>query len=405
MTTPTPQPSGVSLLGNIFDIDPSRTWESLKTVAEKYGETVCQTPAIASRSSSWRGPALAEELCDEKRFRNFVGGPIIGIRYGVGDCLFAAFDHEESWGVAHRIIAPRLCRDAVAGMFDEMRDTTMELIAKWRSIGPGANRVSTIGELNRLNLEAMEEAPSEAMKRPTRPGFLNWPLYGGKLKRATSTMRAYAAEAARHRKENPSEHRDLFWALLKAKDPGTGKSLGESQVIDEVVAMPTCSSTAPCLPSQVIHSLMENPHVITNARGELDTVVGGEGSPLSRCRVRAVAATTASPVLPGGGKYAVARDRAIIIVLAAINRDPAVFSDPLAFDLGHMTGEVFERLLHGVRRYFGNGNSGEVDFEKADPAYELKRDGRFNMRPVDFYAKSPSEFALIRRGCAGERRS
>ncbi|RYP55325.1 hypothetical protein DL768_000080 [Monosporascus sp. mg162] len=29
----------------------------------------------------------------------------------------------------------------------------------------------------------------------------------------------------------------------------------------------------------------------------------------------------------------------------------------------------------------------EVGIEKADPAYELKRDGWFNVRPVDFYAK------------------
>ncbi|RYP53531.1 hypothetical protein DL769_010506 [Monosporascus sp. CRB-8-3] len=100
------------------------------------------------------GPALAEELCDEKRFRKFVRGPIIEIRYGAGDSLFAAFDHEENCGVAHRIIGPHLYHDVVAGMFDEMRDNMMELIAKWRSLGPDASRASAIGELNRLNLEA-----------------------------------------------------------------------------------------------------------------------------------------------------------------------------------------------------------------------------------------------------------
>ncbi|RYP53532.1 hypothetical protein DL769_010507 [Monosporascus sp. CRB-8-3] len=71
------------------------------------------------------------------------------------------------------------------------------------------------------------------MKRPIQLGFLNWLLYNGKLKRAISTMQAYAADVARHRRENPSESRDLLWALLNGKDPGTGKSLGESQVTDD----------------------------------------------------------------------------------------------------------------------------------------------------------------------------
>ncbi len=38
MSSPIPQPPGVPLLGNIFDVDPNNTWWSLKTLAEKYGE-------------------------------------------------------------------------------------------------------------------------------------------------------------------------------------------------------------------------------------------------------------------------------------------------------------------------------------------------------------------------------
>lgn len=38
MTTPIPQPPGVPLLGNIFDVDPSNTWISLQKLWEKYGE-------------------------------------------------------------------------------------------------------------------------------------------------------------------------------------------------------------------------------------------------------------------------------------------------------------------------------------------------------------------------------
>ena len=40
MTTPIPQPSGIPLLGNIFDVDPSNTWNSLQKLWEKYGQCI-----------------------------------------------------------------------------------------------------------------------------------------------------------------------------------------------------------------------------------------------------------------------------------------------------------------------------------------------------------------------------
>ena len=217
------------------------------------------------------GAALAGELCDEKRFRKYVGGPIVEIRHTVHDSLFTAFENERSWGVAHRIIAPQLAPTRVADMFDEMGDTTAELVRKWRelavaggsgggdSASSGLHKVLPIDEFNRLNLEVtsrtlygkelncltgpehpviqgMEDATSEAMKRPTRPGFLNWLVYGGKFKRATDTLRSWAAELVRSRKEDLSSgastaasRRDLLWALLNSQDPETGRSFTESQ--------------------------------------------------------------------------------------------------------------------------------------------------------------------------------
>lgn len=527
MTTPIPQPRGVPLLGNIFDIDPSNTWSSLKTLAEKYGKQtgghlsggwgigilprgksreglkadarnlhprlprpgeIFQITVLGKTIVFVAGAALAEELCDERRFRKLVAGPIVEIRYAVHDALFTAFDHEESWGVAHRIIAPRLGREAVGDMFGEMRDATAALVERWRGLGESNNNnavISPIKELNRLNLEvttrtlfgkalgdgdgdgggaagaehpmiqAMEDATSEAMRRPTRPGLVNWLLYGGKFRRATAAMRAYAADLVRHRRAGAADRRDLLWALLHGRDPETGRALTESQVLDEIVSMPIGSSTAPALLSTAVYYLAENPAVVEKARRELDAVVGGvpgSGSsgdgrppPLEREHLarlpyvegvlreamrlgfpapgfniepipRAAAGgddggggreREREPVLLGGGKYAVAPDQGMIVVLAGVNRDPTVFADPLAFDPDRMVGEAFGRLPAGARRWFGNGKREcvgrhwawqfclvvlvallrELDLEKADPAYELRQDGWFNLRPVDFYAK------------------
>ncbi|KAL2129415.1 hypothetical protein VTI74DRAFT_7826 [Chaetomium olivicolor] len=452
MSTPIPGPPGVPLLGNIFDINTNNTWWSLKTLAEKYGE-IFKINALGHQIVFVASAALAEELCDEKRFRKYVGGPIVEIRYAVHDSLFTAFDHEESWGVAHRIIAPQLSPEGVAGHFDEVLKCTDELIAKWHALG-SEKRIKPLDDLNRLNLEAtvltlfgkklnclngpehpmiqaMEVSTSEAMKRPNRLKLLNWLVHGGRFKKATKTMRIFAAELVKERQEHPSDRRDLLWTLMNAKDPDTGKAFTESQVIDEIVTMPIGSSTAPCAMAAAILFLIQNPDKLVKARDEIDAVVG-EGplrqehlsqlpyvAGIVRETLRLSCAAPGfniepipkpgdkSPVLLAGGKYQVAHNQPMIIVLAGVNRDPAVFEDPLAFQPERMVGESFDRLPAGVKKWFGNGKREcigkhwawqflavvtaklirEVDFEAVDPEYQLKQDGWFNIRPVDFFVK------------------
>lgn len=395
--------------------------------------------------------ALCQELCDEKRFRKFVGGPIVEIRYAVHDSLFTAFDHEASWGIHHRILAPLLTPSAVAAHFGAVRDCATELTAKWKELGPGA-RVSPIDELNRVDIEtttlafygrklgnitgqphpmiaAMDGATSEAIKRPTRPKLLNWLLYGSKFKRDTAAMRKYAAECLAYRKANPTDRQDMLHTMMTAKDPETGTSLTEEQIIDEIVTMPIGSSTAPCNISSAIYYLLQNPECIAAARDEIEASVGAAElthdhldrlpycAGIVRESMRLCAAApgfniepvpgTKGPVKLAGGKYQVPEKQTMIIVLHGVNRDPAVFDEPEAFRPERMMGEAFERLPQGARKWFGNGKRAcigrdfawmwnvvvlvtllrEVDFEMADSGYKLKQDGWFNLRPVEFFVK------------------
>jgi len=105
-----------------------------------------------TESSSSRGQDSQKSLCDKKRFRKYIGGPIVEIRQAIHDALFTAFDHKESWAISHRIIAPKLLQQAVTQWFDEMRDIASELIEKWNGLGAD-NTISPMAELNRLNLE------------------------------------------------------------------------------------------------------------------------------------------------------------------------------------------------------------------------------------------------------------
>lgn len=479
MSQAIPQPRGLPLVGNLFDIKPSNTWQSLKKLAETHGE-IFQIKVLGRTIVFVAGVDLAEEVCNEKRFRKYVGGPIVEIRYAVHDALFTAYDHEHSWGIAHRIIAPRLSREAMESHFGEMRDTATELINKWAALGrgtapagsdgiaaePGAARLTLVDELNRLNLEAttltlygkrlhclegpmhpmiggMERSTSEAVMRPTRPGFLNSLWYGGKFKKATAAMRDYAADLVEHRRANPSDRDDLLAALLGHTDPETGLGLTDSQVIDEVVSMPIGSSTAPCLLTTAVYHLIRNPEVVAKARQEIDDVIGPDdefrpehlsrlpylegivreslrlGHPAPGFNLEPVpglddgekAAGAPPPIQLGGGKYQIAHDQKVILVLAGVNRDPAYFEDPLAFRPERMMGEAFDKLPKAASRWYGNGKRecvgkhyawmwnmitlamlvNHVDFELVDPAYDLEKagmDGWFNVRPMGFEVKA-----------------
>lgn len=112
-------------------------------------------------------------------------------------------------------------------------------------------------------------------------------------------------------------------------------------------------------------------------------------------------------MLLGGGKYQIAHNQAMIIVMAGVNRDPAVFEKPLAFRPERMMSEAFGRLPAGAKRWFGSGKREcvgkhyawqwtmtvlammlrKVDFEPVDAEYELEQDGWFNVRPIGFQVR------------------
>ncbi|KAF3763222.1 hypothetical protein M406DRAFT_356979 [Cryphonectria parasitica EP155] len=250
------------------------------------------------------------------------------------------------------------------------------------------------------------------MRRPTRPGLVNWLFHSRRWRESKTAMReGYAAPVITHRRRNPTSRRDLLGALLKGRDPDTGEALRESQIVDEVVTMPIGSSTAPCALASALYFLCKNRECFVKARKEVDEVlgpwVGGagggeentdddeeddeeeeeeedvqmtaeqlgrlsyiEGVVRETLRLSAAAPgfniepiprTTAAgdvdtaPVLLGGGKYAVTHDQAMIIVLAGVNTDPSVFDDPLSFRPERMMREALEALPAGVKKWFGNG--------------------------------------------------
>lgn len=398
--------------------------------------------------------ALLEEICDETRFRKCVTGPIVEIRRAVHDSLFTAYHHEESWGIAHRILAPMVTPEAVKEVFSGMTETMGDLIQKWTS--EGSKQVSVSGDLDRLNhaanmlcffdqrlncmegpepslIKAMADSTFESMKRPTRPRLLTWLFYQSSYDKNIKIMRDYCAEIVAHRKANPTDKKDMLYAMLHGKDPETGKSLTDSQVLDEIINMFIGSATAPNLITFAMYYLMKNPSEVAKAREEIDSILGPTDqiqqhhlAQLPYCeailreslRLSATAPGFNIEPIPGspdpvvlGGEYEVPNTQPIIAILSAVNRDPEVFEDPEAFKPARMVGDKYEKLPAAVKKGFGNGKRvcfgtnyawewsfltlvgimKDVDFEMADKSYEVDMGGKnyngaFSCKPLDLFA-------------------
>lgn len=395
--------------------------------------------------------ALLEEICDERRFRKCVTGPVVQMRQCANDCLFTAYDDEKIWGVAHRIMSPYVSKAATDERFDDFANVIADLIKKWTS--GRKKRVLFTGDLDRLLMAsvmqcfygqraellegpkppliaAWERITMEAMKHPTRPKMLTWLLYQRVWENDIKTMRDFATEIIKNRKENPDVSRnDLLDGLLNNLDPQTAESLSDTSVVDEVVTMFIGAATAPNLVSYALYYLMKNPEKTEKARAEIDSIVGSnekiqlddlkkmeyceaiirESLRLSATapgfNIEPIPSKDESPVMLSGGKYQIPHNQTLIAILHTVNRDPEVFEDPEAFIPERVLGERWDKLPKAARRGFGNGKRQcygtqwawrwsvftiasilkDVSFELEDPDYKLASNGAFSVKPLEFY--------------------
>jgi hypothetical protein len=221
------------------------------------------------------------------------------------------------------------------------------------------------------------------------------------------------------------DHRGVPTCSYKGGDPGFVRVLDASWL-----AFPNYDGNGKY---QSMGNLLKNPHVITKAREELDRVIGPEGSefkkehldqlkyiqaiiheglrlthPAPGFNIEPIPSDSKQPILLGNGKYEIAHNQPLILVLAGVNRDPSVFDAPHEFRPERMLGDdVWEKLPRGVTRGFGNGKREcvgrhyawqwsvatmaqllrDVDFAMVDNGYDIEKagmDGWFNVRPIGF---------------------
>jgi cytochrome P450 len=340
--------------------------------------------------------------------------------------------------------------------FNDQRDTIADIVPFWTS-KPG-QKVNVADGLKRLNLQvvmwsffhqkgdwmsgsfpafltAIDQSTMEAVKRPTRPKLLNWLVYQRGFDKDIRTMRSFCADVIAKRKNEQEPREDMLNAMINDKDPQTGKSLSDEQIIDEIINIFIGSATSPCFVSFALYYLLKNPEYITKARAEIDSILGADGEltfdnlqnfKLNNAILRE--SMRLSAVAPGfnieprpdvnpgphvslaGGTYQIPSNQAIIAILGAVNRDPAVFDEPDVFRPERMLDEAYENLPSGVKKGFGNGQRQcfgtkfawqwswltlitilrEVDLELANKNYTIEGDinGAFCVQPWHFIAKA-----------------
>ncbi|OAG40178.1 hypothetical protein AYO21_05656 [Fonsecaea monophora] len=451
MAEPIPSPRGYPIIGNALDIDAEYPMMSLSNLANRYGEIFKLTLGGHERVFICRRE-LFNELMDEKRFEKAVTGALLHIRSAVHDGLFTAFPGEHNWGVAHRALMPAFGPIAIRDMYDEMYDIATQLVLKWARYGP-EHDIKVTDDFTRLTLDSIAlcamgtrfnsfytedmhpfvhamvgvlTGAGERARRPPLPSYF-YQAADKKFQDNVDLMLKISTDLVKHRRENPTDKKDLLNAMLYNKDPQTGENLSnESIAYNMITFLIAGHETTSGLLSFVFYELLKNPEAYQRAQKEVNTVIGDDTvtvQHLSKLEyLNAVLRETLRlhPPAPAftvrskqdeviGGKYHVSKDMALVCFLMAIHKDPAVYGeDAEQFRPERMLNEAFSKLAPNAWKPFGNGSRACIgrpfawqeallalamllqnfDFSMSDPTYQLVLQSTLTVKPKGFLMRA-----------------
>ncbi|MCH8506614.1 MAG: cytochrome P450, partial [Ectothiorhodospiraceae bacterium] len=393
---PIPGPARRPFVGNLLQIPRGRMSAHMLALSRQYDGIfeldfggIC-VPFVSSA-------ALAEELCDEARFRKVIRPPLSLLRKVVGDGLFTAHSNQQPWGKAHRVLMPAFSQRAMKSYFGAMLEVAEQLSASWdRRTGEDIlvaddmtrltlDTISLAGFGYRFNsfdkaelhpfLGAMVRVLSHTMSKLTRLPLLNRiskdsPEFLGDIEQ----MNQLVDEVIRSRRERPAGTGDLLDLMLHAEDPDTGERLDDVNIRHQVLTFLVAGhETTSGLLTFAIYLLLRHPHVLAQAYTEVDQVLPDETVPeyrhLAQLNVierilketlRLWPTAPAITVAPYedtviGGRYRIRKDQTVNIQLPALHRDPAVWQEPDSFDIDRFLPEREARIHPHAYKPFGNG--------------------------------------------------
>ena len=397
-----PQPRPRPIVGNAPDIDSEAPIQSMVELARQLGPIY--------RLSFGKGSVLVisslelvADACDETRFDKKVSGGLYHLRDFVGDGLFTAYTDEPNWAKAHRILMPAFGPAAMRNYFDDMLDIADQMLTKWERLGPEAS-IDVSDNMTRLTLdtialcgfgyrfnsyyqnemhpliEAMVRMLSEAGSRARR-----LPIQTTLMLR---TQRQYEADgrylhsvtdeliAKRRRMPEDEKPRDLLGLMLEAKDPVTGERLDDVNIRYQLLTFLIAGhETTSGLLSFATYFLLKNPDILRKAQAEADRVLGAETprfehiaqlgyiDQILRETLRLWSTAPGLTLSPKhdtvlAGKYPLKKRSALLVLLPALHRDPAVWKEPEKFDPDRFAPGVRDEIPQHAWKPFGNGQRG-----------------------------------------------
>ncbi|KAJ5857263.1 NADPH-cytochrome p450 reductase FAD-binding alpha-helical domain-3 [Penicillium solitum] len=447
-----PGPKPLPVVGNLFDLDLDNGLQSIIRIADEFGP-LFQITINGKKQIFATSQALVDELCDETRFHKAVMGGIEKLRMLAQDGLFTAHHGERGWGIAHRILMPAFGPLRIRDMFEDMSDVARQLCFKWARQGSSAS-INISEDFTRLTLDtialctmsfrlnsyynsdtmhpfvqSMLYVLKEADLQATLPGVANCVRVKAqrRMSKHIETMRSIAGDIIKGRRDKPEPVDDLLNTLLNGRDPVTGEGMSDELIISNIITFLIAGhETTSGLLSFTFYYLLQHPHVLEQARNEVDEVVGV--GPISvqhlaklpyidaimkeSLRLMPTApAFTVTPKKPEvlGGKWMINTGQSIHVLLPVCLRDEAVFGpDAAEFRPSRMLEENFSKLPPNSWKPFGNGERGCIgrafawqeaqlvvasvlqtfDLVAEDPYYKLRIKETLTIKPDGFRVRA-----------------
>ncbi|KAF1345633.1 cytochrome P450 [Lizonia empirigonia] len=425
-----PGPPAYPWIGNMLDIDAQNPTLSLCGLTEEYGEL-------------WKFHFGGEE-------RLVVAAALRQARNGVHDGLGTAYGpQEKNWGIAHRILAPKLNPLAIRSMFDGIHDVASQLVTKWARHGPGSV-IEVNEDLTRLTFDALAlctmnhrfnsyysqdmhpflKAITEFLKtsgdRARRVWFVQilCVLENRRYWRNIDLLRKTSLDVVQTRKENPTDQDDLLSGMLAGVDPQTGEKMSDDSVVDNMIIFLIAGhETTSGLLSFTLCYLLQNAAAYAEAQQEVDDVLGGDKITVDHLAklpfLNAVLRESLrlTPTVPSiivtpledtvlGGKYYVKRGIPIVALPSMVHRDKTVYGEDAA-DFGQYACST-KHFAAAIRLFPTAGNSLAMAYELLrlsldDPSYQLRIKQTLTTKPDGFRmrARLREKWAAVRERALG----
>ncbi|KAM3077581.1 hypothetical protein ACMFMG_006917 [Clarireedia jacksonii] len=457
MTTPIPGPKPKPIMGNLLDLkDEEAPLRALENLAVEYGP-IFKLHRAGSKIIVVSSVEMMEELCDETRFEK--APPLALSKKGARPSgLFTATNDDPDWGQAHRILVPAFGPLAIQGMYDQMQDIGNQLLLKWARLGP-STPITVTDDFTRLTLDtialcamdyrfnsfyqdamhpfvdAMVGFLSESGDRARRPAFVTNMMHRKKAKftHDQDFMFEVSQSLVQHRKDNPTDKKDLLNAMLSGKDPQSGNEMRDDLIIANMITFLVAGhETTSGLLSFAFLNLMRNADAYNAAQREVDRVVGRGPVRVEHLKkleyVDAVLKETLrlTPTAPAitkqlvkgckgerstlcHGKYQIEPTDKILVLIGALQQDLKVYgNDANEFKPERMMGEQFKKLPAAAWKPFGSGVRACIgrafawqealmvtamllqnfDFRLHDPGYKLRIKQTLTIKPKDLVMRA-----------------